>query len=787
MLKNRTAFVLSLAAGLAVSTSAMAQTAVQWVAGVSDSWGTAARWSPAQIPDNAGPSTFNVTLPNYGVLYTVTLDTTRDVTHLTMTGTAQDTVLDLNGSTLDVIQNFAFTRAYVAGNGGTNKVRVGGTATFNDGMFMWADFESNGSVVFAGSTTEEFCDTGFDHNGTSVAWTGTGDINFAGGSVFDHGAASTFTISHAGNNDLYGSGIDSFINAGNIIKSGGTGITTIRDIAFNNTGTIKVLSGELRFKNTSLLNGGSLDGGKFEVDGGAAMRVVDSGDVDQDITNINAEVTLRGASSSFASLNALQSVGTTGKLTLESGRVFTTAAALENNGTILLTQGGTLELSGGGAANSFNTGTIEASSSGVLRVKTGAVLNVTGTLKATDSGIVEFESGASLANVVGSTLVGGNFEATEGGVIRGNALAGVTRINSSVLLSGAASDLLDGGGNSILPNISSIGSFGQLTLNGRNVVLLNNLTVEGSANASGNITVEEGTTVELASGRTITNFSNGTFSNGRFTIRGEIVADDLEIDTINTSVTLDRDGGRLRNRTTGLDALNSLSTLGANADVTVANGRDLITLGALTALPGSSLQIGASLGANRTTVSVFGDFNANGNILMNGGEIVTPSNVILAGRLGGNGLISSDFINRGQITPGFSPGLLQIDGNFQQTQVGLIEFEIGGSLAGIDHDFLQVRDIFRFGDGSNAAGTALISLINGFVPADGQSFTLISSEVIFGNGFSEVGFLNLPSFVTAELVYRTNGVDAVFRHVPAPGPMASLLAASLLAARRRRS
>ncbi|MFN9910764.1 MAG: hypothetical protein ACK56F_32435, partial [bacterium] len=92
MLTHSRPSVLVMAAGLALSCAqvATAQTTVNWAAGVNGNWGTSSNWSPSIVPDNSGVLTYNVNLPNYGVLYTVTLDTTRDVTNLNVNGTSQD-------------------------------------------------------------------------------------------------------------------------------------------------------------------------------------------------------------------------------------------------------------------------------------------------------------------------------------------------------------------------------------------------------------------------------------------------------------------------------------------------------------------------------------------------------------------------------------------------------------------------------------------------------------------------------------------------------------------------
>ena len=71
---------------------------------------------------------------------------------------------------------------------------------------------------------------------------------------------------------------------------------------------------------------------------------------------------------------------------------------------------------------------------------------------------------------------------------------------------------------------------------------------------------------------------------------------------------------------------------------------------------------------------------------------VIPGNTVgsvnlLTGTLGGSGEIGGDVHNRGGIVaPGNSPGTLIIDGDYTQGATGTLVIEIGGTLAGNEHD-----------------------------------------------------------------------------------------------------
>ncbi|MFN9992115.1 MAG: hypothetical protein ACK54H_02125 [Phycisphaerales bacterium] len=785
MLTHSRPSVLVMAAGLALSCAqvATAQTTVNWAAGVNGNWGTSSNWSPSIVPDNSGVLTYNVNLPNYGVLYTVTLDTTRDVTNLNVNGTSQDTVLDLAGNDLSLAGNFNLNKGYIAGDGGGNRIIVGGTATFNGGMYMWADLETNGNLVFSSSSDEEFCDTGVDHNGSTVTWSGTGDIQFLGGSVFNHNVGSTFNITHAGNNLFNGSGIDTFNNFGTMVKSGGTGTTTFQNIDFQNKGTLKILSGEVKFVTTSLVSEGELTEGAFEIAESAGMRVMNAAGQDEEIQTCSARVSLSGVNSRFVSLDALQTITDKGQLQLESGRNFRSRGAINNQGAIRAVSQARFELSAG-SVPSVNTGLMDASDQGVIAVLGGAAIQNDGAMRASGQGAIAFLTGSTLNNIVGGTLVDGRFFAESGGLIIGDQFAGVRRLEAVVVVNGQDSDIRGSQSGSMLNGIRIIGSAGSLEFNDRTVTLSEDLFIDQSNGQSGTLVVGDHAVLSFTNGARFASLTSGEFSLGSLTVRGEVIADNLAIRRINSKVTLDRPTAILRNRTTGLDALSSLEQIGSRAELTIAQGRDLITTGNLNAEAGSVVRIGAPSGQNRSRLDIAGSFTLNGTCILEGGEL-SALQTVNAGQLRGNGFIGGEVINLGLIAPGIGIGGMNYAGDLRTFGQSAMEFELAGSLRGVSYDTINVAEELEFIGAGGSAGLLRLILVDHFTPADGERFLLISHGSRIGAGFSEFDFLGLPSGASFAISYEDAGVFATYS-VPAPGSVSILALMGIFGSRRRR-
>ena len=119
-----------------------------------------------------------------------------------------------------------------------------------------------------------------------------------------------------------------------------------------------------------------------------------------------------------------------------------------------------------------------------------------------------------------------------------------------------------------------------------------------------------------------------------------------------------------------------------------------------------------------STTLLSGTFSA-GNLNVEGGALV------------GTGVVNANVTNAGQVIPGRTgtAGLLAINGTYTQTASGSLDVDLGGTTAGSQYDQLAVSGTATLG------GTVDVSLINGFVPALGNTFqplTFASSSGTFG-------------------------------------------------------
>lgn len=100
----------------------------------------------------------------------------------------------------------------------------------------------------------------------------------------------------------------------------------------------------------------------------------------------------------------------------------------------------------------------------------------------------------------------------------------------------------------------------------------------------------------------------------------------------------------------------------------------------------------------------------------------------------GSGTLSSNLVNGGSVSPGASPGTINVSGNYTQNVTGVLEMELGGTTAGTEYDQLVVS-------GSAALdGTLQVSLDNSFNPVLGDSFTLMT----YASSTGSFSTTNLP-------------------------------------------
>lgn len=104
------------------------------------------------------------------------------------------------------------------------------------------------------------------------------------------------------------------------------------------------------------------------------------------------------------------------------------------------------------------------------------------------------------------------------------------------------------------------------------------------------------------------------------------------------------------------------------------------------------------------------------------GTIASSVTVSASGTLGGSGQVIGSLSNAGNVAPGNSPGTIAVNGNYSQTSTGDLNIEIGGTTAGTQYDQLVVNGTVTLD------GDLVVSLINSFTPAVGNSFTIISND-----------------------------------------------------------
>lgn len=168
-------------------------------------------------------------------------------------------------------------------------------------------------------------------------------------------------------------------------------------------------------------------------------------------------------------------------------------------------------------------------------------------------------------------------------------------------------------------------------------------------------------------------------------------------------------------------------------------------------------------GAGPGTLTLTGNNTYSGPTAIFAGKLVVDGSIASAvtinntGTLGGSGTVGGITINSGGIlAPGDSPGILSVNGNYNQTSGGVLNVEIGGATPGTGFDQVAVSGSATVG------GTLNLSLVNGFRPTVGQTFKIITSTSESGN-FSTV---NSSGFTVSSNASATGIILTVTSVVP---------------------
>jgi hypothetical protein len=238
-------------------------------------------------------------------------------------------MLQWTGGTIDV-SNGDFTNA---GQLTLNTTFVGVTPTLS----------GPGRLINTGTITESNADLVLD-NGTTLD-------NAAHGTCFLQANHSILPGTHGGP--------DTFLNAGLLRKSTGTGTSSI-STALNNTGRVEVRSGTLDVTGpVTQANGSTLTAGSWSVFGTSSVHSTLTLGLAGNFTTIGplAHVTLSGPNSAFTNIAGLSTIQ--GSFSLLNAQSFTTAGNFTNSGQLILGPGSTLTVTGNFVQSSKGTLTVQ--------------------------------------------------------------------------------------------------------------------------------------------------------------------------------------------------------------------------------------------------------------------------------------------------------------------------------------------------------------------------------------------------------------------------------------------
>lgn len=321
---------------------------------------------------------------------------------------------------------------------------------------------------------------------------------------------------------------------------------------------------------------------------------------------------------------------------------------------------------------------------------------------------------------------------------------------------------------------------GAIVLNGGELVVNTDtgwtLPAGGFLQTAGSIALHNDGAVPRVSGQALTVYGSMSVTGGEAHIDSDLTVFEAGSVDVAAGATLHLGGSNLYRGTFTGDGVYSHD---GSAFLTTLSIPNLVQNGRFTVfgLGGESvLNTQTLVFANGSDTRLFGDLRFRGDATLEDGAGFTGGGTLIVdaqASLRGGEDLGVALRNEGTLAPGFSPGQLDIAGDF--ANAGTLEIELGGTLAGITHDAIAV-------DGDLALdGTLELILYGGFQPVLGDTFDILDWTGAIGGAFSAFVFPGGPSAWDTTELYTTG----VLRFVPEPGT-ALLLALGLAALRTRR-
>ena len=409
-------------------------------------------------------------------------------------------------------------------------------------------------------------------------------------------------------------------------------------------------------------------------------------------------------------------------------------------------------------------------------------LTVTNVVTVLQKGTIDLESGSTL-NVNGSGyVINYGYVVTNLAGFNG----GTNTLNVPGTFYNEAGGYLDlGNGNkSDVANIGTLVNSGRLDIN---------------SGATLNLTNQPKGITDISAGSNINLYGTGAIRVGSSNGLANLASVEGTFNLINGEALTITDASLTVSTTGFVDLVNS-STLVANGNVTnsgivqtgiynesVQAGNTLTVGGTFTNNAGAQFNVGLNDVASVDTLANNGTLTIGPNAILNlansGGSFVqtsgqtvvngtlnsVPTVQIKGGTLSGSGTINGNVIMGGRLSPGNSPGILTINGNYTQTAFGAYIAELEGLTAGTGYDQVDVNGT------ADLAGKLDVDFLNGFTVALGDNFILMKYDKETGT-YSMVDLPKLNNGLMWDLSYDPGFLDlSVTSAVATPEPSTYLL------------
>jgi hypothetical protein len=399
-------------------------------------------------------------------------------------------------------------------------------------------------------------------------------------------------------------------------------------------------------------------------------------------------------------------------------------------------------LSGAGTLHAnliVNGGPVQVNSSTDALIVTGDYMQLAGTVTVVGSLTVNglmtwsgtINGGGRVIAHGGLALAGNSDKILDGETLINEGMATWTGFGNLVMSNGAVFNNLQGAvfdaqndaaivaGGGAAPSFVNAGTFLKSATTGLAT------TIGVAFSNSGTVQAQAGT---LFLSGPFSNFANNTLTGGTYQVSATLKFNNADIRTNAANLLLTGTNSQIVNQTGG-DGLANFATNAMGASLTLLNGRNLTTPGALN--NAGSITIGAG-----STLTVTGDETQTaGSTSLAGGMLTVTGMVnVQGGNLIGSGSIIGNVRNAGRVSPGASnaAGLLTITGNYTQTAAGILDIKIGGPNAGTDFDQVNINGT------ATLDGILNVSLLDPFFPMQGDQFQII----LFGSRLGDFAVKN---------------------------------------------